>query len=144
MGDEGLELRPWLPAHLAGLRWRSWHRRLLCGEDRRPLLRARASLTALSVGGGTFNALTGRGMRPSPLTGVPIEINGPALDWVIVGSESGPGARPMDTAWARRIVDDCRAAGVAVFTKQIANPNDRKGGDPQFWPPGEWPREFPR
>lgn len=66
------------------------------------------------------------------------------VDWVIVGSESGPGARPMSTEWAASIVGQCRAAGVAVFTKQIANKADRKGGDPQHWPPGDWPREFPR
>lgn len=65
------------------------------------------------------------------------------LNWVIVGSESGPGARPMAIEWARKIVDDCRAAGVAVFTKQIANAQDRKGGNSAFWPPGDWPREFP-
>lgn len=68
----------------------------------------------------------------------------PRLDWVVVGSESGPRARPMDIEWARSIVDQCKAAGAAVFTKQIANANDRKGGDPQFWPAGNWPREFPR
>jgi protein gp37 len=70
--------------------------------------------------------------------------HGKSLDWLIMGSESGPGARPMDIAWARSIVDQCKAAGVAVFTKQIATPGHPKGGDPQFWPAGEWPREFPR
>ncbi len=49
--------------------------------------------------------------------GVP---NGPRrLDWVIVGGESGPGARPMDLAWARAIVAQGRAAGVPVFVKQM-------------------------
>jgi len=71
------------------------------------------------------------------------------LSWVVVGSESGPGARPMDVAWARAIVDQCFIARVAVFTKQIATPEgkahgDPKGGDPQYWPPYDWPREFPR
>lgn len=68
----------------------------------------------------------------------------PKLDLVIVGSESGPGARPMDIAWARKTVDDCLATNTAVFVKQIANEHDRKGGDPQFWPPGNWPRQFPK
>ncbi|TXH55716.1 MAG: DUF5131 family protein [Desulfurellales bacterium] len=40
------------------------------------------------------------------------------IAWVIVGGESGPGARPFDLAWARSIVSQCRAAGVAVFVKQ--------------------------
>lgn len=41
------------------------------------------------------------------------------LDWVIVGGESGPGARPFNAAWARSTVKQCRAAGVAVFVKQM-------------------------
>ena len=39
--------------------------------------------------------------------------------WVIVGGESGPGKRPMDLAWARSIRDQCKAAGVPFFCKQI-------------------------
>lgn len=74
--------------------------------------------------------------------------DGTGIDWVIVGSESGPGARPMDVAWARSAVDQCIDANVAVFTKQIATPEGRaagvpKGGNPAHWPPGVWPREFP-
>jgi protein gp37 len=41
------------------------------------------------------------------------------LDWVIVGGESGPHARPMDPAWAASIRDQCKAAGVAFFMKQM-------------------------
>jgi protein gp37 len=44
-----------------------------------------------------------------PLTGI---------DWVIVGGESGPGARPMDAAWARSIRDQCISQSVAFFFKQ--------------------------
>ena len=45
------------------------------------------------------------------------------IDWVIVGGESGPGARVFDIAWARSIVRQCRVAGVPVFVKQLgANP----------------------
>jgi protein gp37 len=65
------------------------------------------------------------------------------LDWVIVGSESGPGARQMQIEWAELLRDQCRAAGVAFFTKQIANQRDRKGGNPKHWPGGPWPREWP-
>jgi protein gp37 len=43
---------------------------------------------------------------------------GPRIDWVIVGGESGPGARPMHPAWARRLRDQCQAAGVPFFFKQ--------------------------
>ena len=40
------------------------------------------------------------------------------LDWVVVGGESGPGARPMHPAWVRRLRDDCAAAGVPFDFKQ--------------------------
>jgi protein gp37 len=40
------------------------------------------------------------------------------IDWVIVGGESGPGARPMSPDWARRIRDQCAAAGVPFLFKQ--------------------------
>lgn len=40
------------------------------------------------------------------------------IDWVVVGGESGPGARPMHPDWARQIRDDCDAAGVPFFFKQ--------------------------
>jgi protein gp37 len=52
--------------------------------------------------------------QESPLADVP----GPLLDWVVVGGESGPGARPMHPAWARQIRDQCAAAGVPFLFKQ--------------------------
>jgi protein gp37 len=79
----------------------------------------------------------------------------PSLDWVIVGGESGPGARPFDIAWARNIIAQCRAAGVACFVKQLGAkpyqfgdrpfelPRDRKGGDWDEWPEDLRVREFP-
>ncbi len=42
-----------------------------------------------------------------------------AIHWVIVGGESGPGARPMDLAWVYDIVKQCDSSGVAVFVKQL-------------------------
>ena len=44
------------------------------------------------------------------------------LDWVICGGESGPGARPMHADWARSLRDQCAAAGVAFFMKQMSGP----------------------
>jgi protein gp37 len=41
------------------------------------------------------------------------------LDWIVVGGESGSGARPFDVAWARSTVEQCRAASVPVFVKQM-------------------------
>lgn len=40
-------------------------------------------------------------------------------DWVIIGGESGHGARPMQIEWVRSIVEQCRDVGVAVFVKQL-------------------------
>lgn len=45
-------------------------------------------------------------------------INLVGISWVIVGGESGPGARPMDAAWVRSIRAQCCEAGVAFFFKQ--------------------------
>lgn len=41
-----------------------------------------------------------------------------SIHWVIVGGESGPGARPMQAAWVRSILEQCRASGVPFFFKQ--------------------------
>jgi protein gp37 len=41
------------------------------------------------------------------------------LDWVIVGGESGPNARPCYVEWVRGIVEQCQAAGVPAFVKQL-------------------------
>lgn len=84
-------------------------------------------------------------------------IGGPNLDWVIVGGESGSGARPCDVAWIRSIVSQCKAAGVECFVKQLgsrpqflADPMKTahashcgKGGDPAEWPEDLRVREFP-
>ena len=51
----------------------------------------------------------------------------PALDWVIVGGESGPNARPMHPDWVRSIRDQCAEAGVALFVKQMGGSRDKRG-----------------
>jgi protein gp37 len=43
----------------------------------------------------------------------------PKLDWVVQGCESGPGRRPFDVAWARVVRDQCAAAGVPYYLKQM-------------------------
>ena len=83
------------------------------------------------------------------------------LDWVIVGGESGPGARPCDVAWIRSILNQCREAGVPCFVKQLGacwahfGADHRqigshrrkkiswKGGNPDEWPQDLRVREFP-
>lgn len=94
-------------------------------------------------------------------------------DWIIAGGESGPGARPCDVAWIRSTVEQCKAAGVPVFVKQLgakmrwngcSKPGehwlvpttsrdvdgafemqlrDPKGGDPDEWPEDLRVRQFP-
>lgn len=54
---------------------------------------------------------------PNGLLMAPLE-NGPRLDWVVVGGETGPGARPMHLNWARSLRDQCTSAGVPFFFKQ--------------------------
>lgn len=89
-----------------------------------------------------------------------------SLHWVIVGGESGSGARPCEVAWIRSVVEQCKVAGVACFVKQLgANPSatlaetgtdetdhdnierlelrDKKGGDPGEWPVDLVVREVP-
>jgi protein gp37 len=67
----------------------------------------------------------------------------PKLDWIIVGGESGPGARPMDNAWAQSIVDQCKAAGVAVFVKQLSSGGPKAIKDMALFPEGLRVREMP-
>ena len=52
-----------------------------------------------------------------PLLG-PLELNLDGVSWVIVGGESGHGARPMNPEWATSVRDQCVAAGVPFFFKQ--------------------------
>jgi len=49
------------------------------------------------------------------------------IDWVIVGGESGPKARPMNLDWARGVRDACREMGVPFFFKQVGG-NRKKNG----------------
>jgi len=77
-----------------------------------------------------------------------LELHG--IHWVIVGGESGVGARSFEIEWATSIINQCRVQGVAVFVKQLgAKPHhagdpltilsahgtrDRHAGDPAMWP----------
>lgn len=45
----------------------------------------------------------------------------PGIDWVIIGGESGPNARPCNIEWIRSIVRQCKAAGVRCFVKQLGS-----------------------
>ena len=66
------------------------------------------------------------------------------IDWVIVGGESGPGARPLRPEWVRAIRDQCAEAGVPFFFKQWGGANKKKAG--RLLDGREWnarPREMP-
>jgi protein gp37 len=59
-----------------------------------------------------------------PLPGLNLE----GIDWVIVGGESGPGARPMDPAWVFEIREQCQTANVPFFFKQWGGTRKKKSG----------------
>ncbi len=63
-----------------------------------------------------------------PLLGPLHRLNLRGIDWVIVGGESGPGARPMDPKWVRDIRDQCVRGGVRFFFKQWGGQNKKKTG----------------
>lgn len=85
------------------------------------------------------------------------------LDWVIIGGESGANARRCDVDWIRQLKNQCQAAKVPVFVKQLgASPisciqtrepqddwvrimcqKDKKGGDPAEWPADLRVRDYP-
>lgn len=56
------------------------------------------------------------------------EINLMGIDWVIVGGESGNGARPMSIDWVRSVRDQCQAAGVKFFFKQWGGVKKKETG----------------
>ena len=77
------------------------------------------------------------------------------LDWVIVGGESGPGARAFNIEWARSVVRECKHSSTSVFVKQLGQApygaypgairlRDKKGGDIEEWPEDLRVRELPR
>lgn len=96
------------------------------------------------------------------------------LNWAVIGGESGPNARPFDIQWARSVIEQCKAADVPVFVKQLGKTpyvegvmiddvrfespvvedynlnrtfltlTNKKGGDPSEWPEDLRVREFPK
>ncbi|MBV6504870.1 MAG: hypothetical protein ILNGONEN_00425 [Syntrophorhabdaceae bacterium] len=63
-----------------------------------------------------------------PLLGPLQRLNLKAIDWVIVGGESGPGARPMNPLWAINIRNQCQQANVPFFFKQWGGTRKKKTG----------------
>mgnify|MGYP000918411294 CR=1 FL=1 len=89
------------------------------------------------------NALTGR------LGGIVNGYNERPLDWVVVGGETGPGARYCHHGDIRKIVDDCRGSNVPVFVKQLGScsswslPRGNRGNNPADWPFELRVRQYP-
>jgi|SRR2546428_10538198 protein gp37 len=63
-----------------------------------------------------------------PLLGPLDNLNLYDIHWVIVGGESGPGARPIQLAWVRAIRDQCKQAGVPFFFKQWGGVQKHRAG----------------
>jgi protein gp37 len=82
-----------------------------------------------------------------PLIGPIPAINLKGIDWVIVGGESGPGARPMKPEWVSKIKENCQKASVPFFFKQWGGFNKKRNGRtlegriynemPETYPPAE-------
>lgn len=86
-----------------------------------------------------------------PLLGPLPSLDLTGIDWVIVGGESGPGARPMDLGWVREIAAMCDEHQVPLFVKQLGavvardwEMGDRKGHDIDEFPEDLRRREMPR
>lgn len=81
-----------------------------------------------------------RFLSVEPLIGPVGKLSLDGIDWVIVGGESGPRARPMQTRWALDIRNQCLKANVAFFFKQWGGPSPKSGG--RLLEGKEW-NEFP-
>jgi len=147
-----------------------------CADERIPqLLRIPAKLRFLSVepmleevdlvcSSAIWSDMNGK-IRPN------YQQPGRHVDWVIVGGESGPGARPCNVDWVRGIVRQCQDAGVPCFVKQLGSEarviacsecgeigcdcrgatrtthlllKHPKGGDPAEWVADLQVRQFPQ
>jgi protein gp37 len=63
-----------------------------------------------------------------PLLGPVTNADFSGINWVIVGGESGPGARPMKEEWVLAIKDQCERAEIPFFFKQWGGVNKKKAG----------------
>jgi len=71
-----------------------------------------------------------------PLLGSLPNLNLNGINWVIVGGESGPGARPIQPVWVTEIRDECLSASIPFFFKQWGGTNKKKAGrilDDRTW-----------
>lgn len=86
-----------------------------------------------------------RFISAEPLLGPLPSLNLTNIDWLIIGGESGHGARRMDLDWVYELIGKARASGTAVFVKQLGKywAGSGKGGDWDTWPADLRIREYP-
>jgi protein gp37 len=86
-----------------------------------------------------------RFISAEPLLGPLPSLDLTGIDWLIIGGESGPGARPMELDWVYDLIGKARAAGTAIFVKQLGKvwAGSGKGGDWSLWPEVLRLREYP-
>lgn len=99
-----------------------------------------------------------RFVSAEPLLGPLPSLDLTGIDWLIIGGESGKGARPLELSWVRDLIGRARDAGTAVFVKQLgtvwardtwvggvpAARSDAKGGRLELWPRDVQIREYPK
>jgi protein gp37 len=98
-----------------------------------------------------------RFISAEPLLGPLPSLDLTGIDWLIIGGESGPGARPLNLTWVRHLIALARRSGTAVFVKQLGKAwgqdtyvggqavyrTDPKAGDWAYWPTDLRVREYP-
>lgn len=112
----------------------------------------------------SLNCLDGMGVVENSESPSALIEGAPRVHWVIFGGESGKGARPCNIQWIRDGVEQCKAAGVAAFVKQLGSKpfapdtfhgtgalkdcshliKHKKGGDMSEWPEDLRIRQFPQ
>lgn len=87
-----------------------------------------------------------RFISAEPLLGPLPSLDLTGIDWLIIGGESGQGARPMDLEWVEALIEMATDTGTAVFVKQLGKvwAGSGKGGDWNEWPADLRVREYPQ
>jgi protein gp37 len=148
---EELSGRPLEPGERMVLPRNVWLGATICNQDEADrdipkLLRVPARVRFLSIepmlGAVNLNRIRDPDFRVtgSGLSGAGYQSR---IDWIICGGESGPHARPMHPDWVRSLRDQCAAAGVPFFVKQLSSGGSKPIKDLCEFPPDLRIRQFP-